>query len=179
VPGAQVRLVRAEQPQPRAPAFRAFTLRQFKSLDPAGKGLPQEAAARLRGRALGDLFAVADRDGGGGVTEKEPLAFPDLLEGAPDCVVTLGCSDGGHGLFELLDADGDGRLDLHELHTAWSRLAPLAGADGCVTKEGLPQQLQVMVQQGATDTVFLQRQPLRPTGAATAAPPRGPLSFRN
>src|SRR5205807_5317038 len=117
-----------------------------------------------------------DRDGDGVLTEKELLAFLDLLETAPLCAVTLGCADGGRGLFELLDADGDGRLNLHELRTAWTRLAPFADAEGRVSREDLPRQMQVVVQQGSADAVSLQRQPNRTPGAAAARlPERGPL----
>src|SRR5207248_8853629 len=141
-------------------------LQQFKALDREGKGVRREMVPKGRALPFEDFFDVADHDGDGVLTEKELLAFLDLLELAPLCAVTLGCADGGRGLFELLDADGDGRLNLHEMRTAWTRLAPFADAEGRVSKEDLPRQVQVTVQQGTTDAVNLQRQPVRVPGPA-------------
>src|SRR5204863_6991820 len=107
---------------------RGFYTQQFKAADTDKKGfveLKQLEETKGNGRELlRSLFTMADRDRDGKLTEKELNAFFDLHEQGTAHFVTLSIVDQGRGLFELLDANGDGLLGQRELRDAWTRLAP-------------------------------------------------------
>ena len=48
----------------------------------------------------------------------------DLVAAGTGVQVNLTFSDNGQGLFDLLDTNGDGRLSIYEMRTAWKRLEP-------------------------------------------------------
>ena len=53
----------------------------------------------------------------------------------------------GQGLFQMLDADGDGQLSIREVRNAWRRLAQLdTDNDGCVSRTEFPQQFRLTVE---------------------------------
>jgi len=65
-----------------------------------------------------DLFAAADRDGDGKLTLKEMEAFLDLIEEGVAAQAVVVVHDRGRNLFDALDGNRDGRLDLGELNQA-------------------------------------------------------------
>ncbi|HEY7315454.1 MAG TPA: EF-hand domain-containing protein, partial [Gemmataceae bacterium] len=87
----------------------------------------------------------------------------------------LSITDEGRNLFDLLDEDGDNRLSVRELRTAWSRIKPLAKNDNGLSREDVPRHLQVSV--GQVQRRF--RAPQAPGGkpAKPMSRPAAPLWF--
>jgi Ca2+-binding EF-hand superfamily protein len=153
---------------------RLVLLRQFRTADKNDKGyLTLSDVDPPQQRNLKLLFAVADRDGDGKLTEMELNAWFDLLADGAGCLTTVALVENGRGLFTLLDADKDGRLSVRELRNAWSRLAEFdRDESGAVGRDQLPLQYQVQVGQGAFNNAVQ-------LGVSAPAPgQRGPLWFR-
>jgi hypothetical protein len=92
----------------------------------------------------------------------------------------LRITDQGRALFELLDANGDGRLSVRELRTAWTRLAPWdRDGDGRLAETEVPRQFVVSVDAGQVNLPFRVAVANRAArrGQARQAP-KGPLWFR-
>jgi Ca2+-binding EF-hand superfamily protein len=92
----------------------------------------------------------------------------------------LTLADRGRPLFELLDADHDGRLSPRELQTAWTRLAAWdRDGDGLVSRSEVPRQFQLTLSHGQQAAV---EQAGPPPGYGPALRPRypaqGPLWFQ-
>jgi Ca2+-binding EF-hand superfamily protein len=152
----------------------AFYRQQFEAADADGRGtLDRKQVAGVP--ALAALFALADRDGDGKLTDKELDAFLDLHALGAGAFVTLAVTDQSLGLFDLLDEDGDGRLSLRELHTAWDRLRALdRTGDGKLGREEFPHRLRIRLTPGkAAAPVAAKEKP-----AQKPAPARGPAWFR-
>src|SRR5262249_2275089 len=95
----------------------------FDRPDQGKKGYLDEADVRdLRPLRSFGLFGMMDRDGDGKVTEKELRAYieqtSNLQARASAGCVALVFIDEGRGLFDLLDANHDGRLSVPELRQA-------------------------------------------------------------
>src|SRR5262249_29885265 len=89
-----------------------FVLAQFRSSAGTRQWLARgdvDDDASLQ--VLAGLFAHADRDGNGKLTLAELEQFLSLIEQGVRCPLLLTLTDGGRNLFDLLDANGDGRLD--------------------------------------------------------------------
>jgi Ca2+-binding EF-hand superfamily protein len=170
-PGFQLQLVRDEAlPLPQN-NLRRLIERQVQILDPDAKGLREEALMGGQFALLRHFHTLADRDGDGVLTRKELNALLDLLDEGAQCGVTFGYVDQGTGLFDLLDADGDGRLSLRELRTAWSRLAVFdADGDGAISRTELPRQFRLVAHPGVAILVAVR--------SDTPQVQRGPLWFR-
>jgi Ca2+-binding EF-hand superfamily protein len=165
--------------------YRTFFQQQFKQADKEGKGYV--TAKQLEGPNLFFLRQVmpfADRDGDGKLTAKELLAFYDTLAGVSDAVTTLTFTDHGQGLFEILDANKDGRLSVRELRQAWDRVARYdADGDGCLARDELPRQMQLTASKGPggyfVGNVQVKQGRLGTTVPGPVNPPAaGPLWFR-
>jgi Ca2+-binding EF-hand superfamily protein len=131
----------------------------------AKQDLEDDPAARV----LADLFAAADRDGDGKLTRAELEVFLNLVEQGVHSQVLLTITDRGRNLFDALDTNGDGQLDLTELHRAEQALA-----GGRV-----PLALRLDVRRGPPGDCFgpvLLGERSKPISAAH--PPRGPSWFR-
>jgi Ca2+-binding EF-hand superfamily protein len=77
------------------------------------------------------LFDSIDRDGDGRMTRAEYDRYLKLQRDFIELPLSFLYSAPTPGLFQLLDANGDGRLSLGEFRTAWERIAPLEPtADG-------------------------------------------------
>jgi Ca2+-binding EF-hand superfamily protein len=128
---------------------------------------------------LRGVFAFADRDGDGKLTQKELNAFFEAIGAGAGAFATLTVADHGAGLFELLDADRDGRLSIRELRTGWARVAPWDKAKaGAVTRDQIPRQYQLTVRQGPGDDPRFRFVP-QPVGVVRSPNAgRGPLWFR-
>jgi Ca2+-binding EF-hand superfamily protein len=117
-----------------------------------------EADAGLQ--AIGAMFDAADRDGAGKLTLVELRAFLDLIDLGLCCQVVVSIEDRGESLFDLLDTNADGRLDLGELNRAVA-LAPLGRAK-------LPRQYRI----------GLARQPVASTFGPVPIPVRHPTTTK-
>ena len=71
------------------------------------------------------MFDAADRDGDGKMTKAEFDAYFDLQDGFRNLSLSLTPAVQTPSLFQLLDANRDGRLSVRELRTAWDRLIVL------------------------------------------------------
>jgi Ca2+-binding EF-hand superfamily protein len=175
VGGARVSVVRG--PETRVGnnfrGYRNFLVQQFRDLDKQNKGYL--VAKQLEDRRLAYLrsvLEVADRDGDGKLTMKEMLAWADLTAEGANRTTTVSFTESGHGLFQILDADHDGRLSVRELRDAWKRLAELdRHRRGRVGRDDIPLQFQIAVARGVG---------YRPVGqnAPAVRQVRGPVWFR-
>src|SRR5262249_35850621 len=128
------------------------------------------------------FFDLGDRDRDGKLTEKELTAVLDLQEQGAKCFVTVTVVEQGRGLFEVLDANRDGRLGLRELRRGWDRVSAYErGGAGYITRSDLPRQIQFFFNQGefyyagrfgAKGNAYGMAAP------APAGPQKGPLWFR-
>ncbi|HZT79563.1 MAG TPA: EF-hand domain-containing protein [Gemmataceae bacterium] len=126
------------------------------------------------------LLRLADRDGDGRLSEKEVVDYLDVQARAARQVTVLTLVERGPSLFEMLDADHDGRLSRHELRTAWARLARWdRDGDGAISRKELPRLLHAVVSHG--QATLAEREPDAlgyGPAARRRAPARGPLWFR-
>jgi Ca2+-binding EF-hand superfamily protein len=159
---------------------RGFYIQQFKMALKDKKDYLTKADVSNQ-NFLSEVFAFADRDGDGKLTEKELNAFFDAIADGASASLRLAVADHGTGLFELIDANRDGRLSIRELRSAWERVAPWDKAQaGMVSREQLPRQYQLTVKQGMADdrrrvVVNVARYP---GGQPPGGSGRGPLWFQ-
>ena len=88
------------------------------------------------------IFPQADKDADGKLTWAEIVAWLDFAHTARDAGLAVDCQDHGRSLFDALDADGDDRLTLREMRSAWGRLGPLA-KDGSLGRADLPRTIRL------------------------------------
>jgi Ca2+-binding EF-hand superfamily protein len=162
------------------PRARAGLLARFRSLDANGDGYLDSKELYHEPFDLVPLLRLADRDGDGKLSRQELAAYLDLQEKTLAASTLLTVTDRGHRLFEMLDADHDGRLGPRELRAAWARLAPWdRNGDDCITEAEVPRQFQLTLSQGP---LRLGGGPDQPFGFRPQGPPidrrRGPLWFR-
>jgi Ca2+-binding EF-hand superfamily protein len=156
-------------------------LSRFKALDANGDGFLDSKEIYRPPFEFVALLRLADRDGDGKLSMKELEAYAELQAKAISCFTVLTIADRGQSLFELLDADRDGRLGQRELRTARARLAVWdRNGDGFLTRAELPRQFLLTVSHGSPE--FVDRSVPAP-GYGPAArglmPRRGPLWFRH
>lgn len=109
-------------------------------------------AARLaspRTDELHTLLVIADRDQDNQLSAAELAGWLELQDAIARAYVLMTVLDHGMGLFEQIDADGDGALSVRELRSAWSRLQK----DGCISdgqfeRDKLPRQIRITVSRG-------------------------------
>ncbi len=177
----QVNLVRAPAIAGRntAASARGYYGQLFAALDTAGRGyITRKQVETPMGAGLRFVHEWADRDEDGKLTRAELDGFLDLLTAAEGTRLSLAFTSGGRGLFQILDADGDGRLGARELRTAWTRLAPYdRDGDGRVARREIPRQFSLTVNPGPPNFTFGQPAGAFPNPAVPVAT-RGPLWFR-
>jgi Ca2+-binding EF-hand superfamily protein len=179
---AQIDLRPTESVAPNFQRSRLFAQQLFSQADPTNKGLVElnKLDKNPRLAAMRSLLEMADRDGDGKVTRKEFFELMELNNAAAACTTTVSVAEYGQGLFEMLDANRDGRLSVRELRTAWERLSAYDhNKDGALSKDEIPFQYQILVGAGAINpaqaqqrfNVYAQRRPV-------TTPTAGPLWFR-
>jgi Ca2+-binding EF-hand superfamily protein len=169
------------QPSP----VRRFVIQQFQQADAGKKGYltKQETEAQ---QILNTMvpFAIADRDGDGKLTEQEINAFLELDDRAAVSLSTLTVSENSQVLFNMLNANGNGRLGQRELRNAWNRVASLdADSTGVIERSMIPRQYALQLSQGAVNNGQRIAPPVvaRPTGDRGPQQPGaagGPMWFR-
>ncbi len=135
----------------------AFRLRQqylaqFRMADRDNNGYLDKKEAE-QNPLYRNLFPMMDRDGDGKLFEKEIVAYLDkmkeLQESAMRSCASLAVRDQGKGLFDLVDANGDGRLSLRELRQMVSLIDQLdRDDDGGISRGEIPHKYRVDVRQG-------------------------------
>jgi Ca2+-binding EF-hand superfamily protein len=144
---ARIELSVAEQTFAQFSNLKQFYMQRFKEADTDKKGVLDRKKA-MTVDFLGDIFALADRDGNDKLTEKELNAYLDMQVQGSGCRLALTITDEGRSLYDVLDADHDGRLSIRELRTSWSRMKPLARSDKGLSRGDISRRLQVSVGQG-------------------------------
>ena len=124
------------------------------------------------------VFDSADFDGDGKLTRAEFVKYLDLQQSTIDLALSLTYATRTPSLFQLLDENGDGRLSVRELRTAWDRLIVLEPAGGdVVTKAAIQPAAGVRLGQSAfvaaDPTTNGNPFPRGPTGTG-----RGPVWFQ-
>lgn len=76
-------------------------------------------------QAMRVLFDLIDRDADGRITRAEFDAFANLQRSFLSLPLSLVYAAQTPSLFQLMDANGDGRLSMREVRTAWDRLIAL------------------------------------------------------
>ena len=112
------------------------------------KGYVERSDEKGQQPFLFQVFLQADKNADGKLTRAELIAWLDLVASSVDANIIITATDLGRGLFTLLDADGDERLSLREMKSAWSRLKPLAKG-GKLTQADLPRTIHVVVGQNS------------------------------
>jgi Ca2+-binding EF-hand superfamily protein len=121
---------------------------------------------------LSSIFALADRNDDGRLSERELREYIDLQSKAGNAFIRISIADNANGLFGLLDSNHDGHLGIRELRTAWERLKKYdQDFDQCISRKELPHQFRILVSRG---------EPIvnGPLLGATSPPAAGPLWFR-
>jgi Ca2+-binding EF-hand superfamily protein len=179
LPDAQIELVCLRGQNSGFDATRAQVLEQFKNADPDKKGYLTKKDADLSG-IFGPLFRVLDRDGDGKVTRQELDAFLEVHAKAAASSTVLALADHGRMLFDVLDANRDGRLGIRELRAAWTRVAAWDRKQtGSISREDIPRRYQLTFSQGQPNA----RNPREPIAMTPTTQPgkpsaKGPLWFR-
>jgi Ca2+-binding EF-hand superfamily protein len=126
----------------------SFYLRQFDSImtDKSKRGLTRAQAKD--NVYVSALFTAADRNADGVLERGELSAFLNLVVEAASAKVALEVDDGGQGLFQVIDADGNGFLSPREMRSAWTRIKPLCKDGKLLAREDLPRQVNVKMVEG-------------------------------
>jgi Ca2+-binding EF-hand superfamily protein len=123
----------------------------FKQADKNKDGYLDEKEANAS--IFGSAFKAMDRDGDGKVSEQELNAYLDLLGDlqarANKACVSLVVTDESRGLFDLLDANRDGRLSVREMRGAVALLGKLdRDGKGYLTRGDLPRSYRLTLRRG-------------------------------
>jgi Ca2+-binding EF-hand superfamily protein len=161
----------ADGPEGSVRTLHEFMRQQFQAADASGQGVLSRAQSEEI-PLLAGLFALADRDGDGRLTEAELSALLELHALAAVSFTTLTLADRSTGLFELLDADGDDRLSARELATAAERLQ-VHLRHGKLSRTDLPCRVQIRLTQGKAGPA----QAITARAPAPASAERGPAWF--
>jgi Ca2+-binding EF-hand superfamily protein len=136
-------------------AAQQFYLASFKTACEGKAFLEKKQLAQDAGlQVLAGLFDPADRDGDGKLTQSELESFLALIEMGVRCQTVVTVTDRGRNLFEVLDVDRDGRLDLRELNQAAKHLAAFTGMRDTWALTDIPRQYQFVVERGTAGNSF-------------------------
>jgi Ca2+-binding EF-hand superfamily protein len=134
---------------------RAFLKTRFKDSDGDNNGYLDKNEVKVR-PDFGAAFDAMDADGDGMLFEKEVLAYYDKVQDlngrATNACTSLSVSEGGRGLFDLVDANQDQKLSVRELRAAAKLLEKLDGdKDAKLSEREVPRKYFVDVNRGPTN----------------------------
>jgi Ca2+-binding EF-hand superfamily protein len=138
-------------------------LAQFRMADRDNNGYLDKDEA-MRNPLYRNVFRMMDRDGDGKLFEKEVVAYldrmQDLQESALRSCASLAVKDQGRGLFDMVDANSDGRLSVRELRQMVKLVDQLdRDGDGRISRGEIPHKYRVDVRRGpAIGNQFAPRQ---------------------
>lgn len=130
-------------------------------------------------QVLVSMFDAADRHGDGRLTMAELRSFLDLVELGVECQVVVVVEDRGRDLFDLLDANQDGLLDLAELNQAVKICEATAALP--LTRASIPHQFRLNASRGTVGSSFGPvplPTPAKPKAAAPGLSLKGPKWFQ-
>lgn len=153
---------------------REFYLAQFAEAAGKKPALTRDEVEADPGlTAVAGMFPFADGDGDGRLTTGELRAFLELVELGMACQIVVVIEDRGANLFDLLDENADGRLDVAELKRATGFRPVEVGS--------LPTEYRLSVSRGPVGKAF-GPVPVPKTKPGVAAlpqrDPKGPAWFR-
>jgi Ca2+-binding EF-hand superfamily protein len=160
---------------------------QFKAADRDNNGYLDRMEAQ-QSPVFSQTFRLMDRDNDGKLFEKEMLAYLNTMQEL-QAAATAGCAslsvtDQGKGIFDLVDANRDGRLGVRELRQLPKLVDTLdRDGDGQISRNEIPRSYQLNVRQGPANAPqqfrgavvsrgVMLRQPM------TAQQSAGPVWFR-
>ncbi len=162
--------------------YKTYIQQQFHQISKANKGfVTRQQVQPQQYLYLRFIFELADRNGDERLTEAELNAYLDVVAAGAGAQTAISFAETGRGLFQLLDANGDGSLSPRELRNAWERVKDLdKDGDGCISRTEIPRQYQLTVGSGPTSgqpVAFLAPRIPGRVGVRPA-PARGPVWFR-
>jgi Ca2+-binding EF-hand superfamily protein len=171
--GSEIDIRGVEGSAPNLQAARQTFLDSFQLLDKDRTGfVTRKQVEDPQFALLRSIFAFADRNEDGKLSEQELRDYLDLQSKAANAFIRVSIADNGSGLFGLLDANHDGQLGIRELRTAYERLKKYdENFDKCISRKELPHQFRVLVSRGEP----VVNGPLLGAFSPTAV---GPLWFR-
>jgi Ca2+-binding EF-hand superfamily protein len=127
-------------------------LAQFRMADRDNNGYLDEKEAQ-QSPVYRNVFRMLDRDSDGKLFEKEIVAYLDrmnkLQELAMRSCASLSVKDQGRGLFDLVDANSDGRLGIREMRQMGKLIDELdRDGDGQISRGEIPHKYRVDVRRG-------------------------------
>jgi Ca2+-binding EF-hand superfamily protein len=141
----------------------------FKMLDRNKNGYLDKGEVQVPPFRFVSWERLADANQDGMVTEREFIAFAEMLDSLTGLRVAVEVTDYKRSLFQLIDADGDGKLGRRELMEAWKALPKRA--DG-YEMNNMPRVFRIEVRAGRAELADQDR-PKR-----YVPPERGPIWFR-
>jgi Ca2+-binding EF-hand superfamily protein len=134
------------------PAQSQLSLEEFRKADKDKNGYLDKNEAN-QSQPFRNLFRIMDRDGDGKLFEKEVTAYLEQTKGLQEAVsrscVSLSVKDQGRGLFDMSDANGDGRLGVREMRQMVKLIDRLdRDGDGQISEGEIPHKYRLDVKQG-------------------------------
>jgi Ca2+-binding EF-hand superfamily protein len=130
--------------------IKQFYLQQFDAIVDKKKGYVDRKQEKENAMQpfLFFIFAQADRNADGKLTRKELEAYLNVINEGATSFVSFNVEDHGRSLFNIIDGNGDGRLSIREMRTAWDRVKPLCKDGTGLVQAELHRTLRVSMGQG-------------------------------
>lgn len=160
-------------------------IQQLNEADKDNNGYLDEKEAK-RNPLFMNLFKLMDADGDGMLYPKELAAYlermQELQTSAGASCASMTITDTGRGIFDLIDANKDGKLTIRELRQMVESFKSLdKNGDGFISLDELPRKYNLQVRHGPNrlgfDSVYFEDVAMSPSKQAPT-PSNGPVWFR-